>query len=140
MWPTYNALFQDIWKKLLVSVLSAPILSLGAFIFSESILTALGSYSADVYANLWYIVLAAVAFALCQGYILWRYASGLIAELCLTLAVCIVYSSYRLDLIALLDDLPLWVFFLVFNIMLFQFAIVLIYISWCIAVGILQKP
>jgi hypothetical protein len=139
MWPSYREFFTDIWKKLLISVLSVPILSIATIVYYGAISKALSLYSFDWYSEYWYLVLTAVAFACCQGYVIYKLPSGFFAVLVFALLLCVMYSIYSLNLYGLFSIAPLWVFFIVFHIMLFQFVVIFVYISYKIAFGILKK-
>ena len=140
MWPNYKAFFSDIFKKLLVSLISVPILSIGTILLYQSSSAAAFSYSYDWYENYWYLVLSTLVFALCQIYIICRYPQTVIAALILILSFCILYSIYRLNLSSIISDLPLWCIFTVFNLIVFQLAVVCIYLSVKLALSILQTP
>jgi hypothetical protein len=116
-------LAKDIISKLLVSLLSAPIIWAITIYYSKSISEMVSSFDPIWYRHFWYLVLIAVVLGLLQHVILWtgeHTARNVIVATLILLVLIGVYAWKQLAERGFPFDWPLWVFFFLYCILVAQ--------------------
>jgi hypothetical protein len=114
---------KDIISKLLVSLLSAPIIWAITVYYSKSISEMVSSFDPIWYRHLWYLVLIAVVLGLLQQVILWtgeHTLRNVLVALLISLVLLGVYAWKQLAEREFPFDWPLWVSFFLYCIFVAQ--------------------
>jgi hypothetical protein len=123
------ALIVDLGKKLLIAVIAAPILTVAAVFYSDTILVAATSFDADWRATYWYLILLGALLGVAQGYALFK-RRGLFPWIVgVAILLMIAFAMHRLNVAPLIGG-PLWIYFLLLWIVLFQLAVIAISLVW----------
>jgi hypothetical protein len=131
----------DILKKLIVSVLAAPLLSIATIFWFRASEGFLLSYDRSWYSHYWFLVLFAAIVVIIQGYVTLNSRRTVIYYLIFSSLFVVFYCSFSLrndlNLTAIYDRVPLWVFFFTLNLILFQICLILCFFAQRLAVNIL---
>jgi hypothetical protein len=114
---------KDILSKLLVSLLSAPIIWAVTLYYSKSISEMVSSFDPDWYKHYWYLVLIAMVLGVLQFVILWfgkRTARNVIISLLILISLLVVYSWKQLTEGGFPFNWPLLAFFVLYCILVAQ--------------------
>ena len=131
MWATWWNFVVDIAKKLIVAIISVPILAGATIIYLNTIWVAVSSFGSEWYTDYWYLVLTASLLVILEAYVLYKHRELFPKLLIFAFILAVVFSLYRLHALpAGLQDLPLLVFFCLFVITLFHFAVIAAFIGW----------
>jgi hypothetical protein len=114
---------RDIISKLLVSLLSAPIVWAITIYYSKSISEMVSSFDPRWYRHYWYLVLSAVVLGVLQFVILWSWKHtprNVITALLILVGLIGVYAWKQLAGRDFPLHLPLWVFFFLYCLLVAQ--------------------
>jgi hypothetical protein len=136
VWPSLHAFVLDIWKKLLVAILAAPVLSLATIVYSKSLLVGISSFAPEWYRQYWYLILTAFVLAVLEAYTLYKRRNFFPILVGVTFVLLVVFSLYRLGF-AGLQTVPLVAYFFLFCTVLWQMVVVLGFIAWRLMANIL---
>ena len=91
MWTAIRSTVVDIGKKLLVTVLAAPIMVVATKYIGGTIVIAAFSYSDEWYVEYWYLVLLAGLVGLVELCLLYKTPSAFPIVICIALGLVAVY-------------------------------------------------
>lgn len=141
MWRSATDFCVDIAKKLLVSVVAAPILSIVSILLFRATEGFFLAYDSAWYYQYWFLVLLAAMLSVIQGCVIYGSLLTITQSMLISLLFLLIYISFALRNDLKLGDLynsvPLWVFFLVLNVTLFQVCLILCYFAQKLAASIL---
>lgn len=125
------ALVSEIFKKLLVTIIAAPILAFFTFVYRDSLSAAISSYSLYYWDLYWYWPLAALAF------VVTLFVCARPLFLPVWFLSCLLFALHRSGL--LLED-RLLLFFVVFCVALVETAVVACWGLWRLVLEVKHAP
>jgi hypothetical protein len=132
---------KDIVSKLLVALLSAPIIWAVTLYYSKSLSEMVSSFDSDWYKHYWYLVLIAMALGVLQFIILWtgaRTTRNAIISLLIFIGLLVVYSWKQITERDFPFDWPLLVFFVLYCMLIAQLVSITSFAMIKITVNILK--
>ena len=99
MWRGWWEFVIDIVKKMIVTVVTAPILAVAIVVYANSISVAISSFRLDFYATYWYLVVSSLLLSVLFAYVLYKRRAFFPILVPFTLVLTAIFSSYRLHLL-----------------------------------------
>jgi hypothetical protein len=137
MWKGWGDFFLDLIKKEIVTIVSVPILTFATIVYVNSIAAAVSSFRLDFYTGYWYLVIASFLVGVLAGYSLYKNRTFFPILVVSTIALIGIFSAYRLHLLpTMVQNFPMWGFFLIYLLALFNLVVVMAFVVWRIVANI----
>ncbi len=112
MWRGLGDFVVDLCKKLIITVISVPIITFATLIYLKSISVAISSFGWDFYTVYWYLVVGSFLLGVLAGYVLYNSRTFFPILVLITIVLIAIFSAYRLHLFpTVLQEVPMWVLF-----------------------------
>lgn len=117
-WNTSWDFLVDLFKKLIVAIVAGFITALATFVYANTILAAVSSFSADWWSEYWFLVIICFLVVVLEGYALYKYPSLFPWLVIATIVIAAFFSLYRLHMLS--ENWPITPFFCLFVVILFN--------------------